>query len=71
MNIVMAVNMGGDDFVPKPFDLEVLRAKVQAVLRRTYAYNEQSVYMEHKGVFAQYPGRFHPLSGQEAGAYPQ
>jgi two-component system response regulator protein BraR/BceR len=50
MNIVMAVNMGGDDFVPKPFDLEVLRAKVQAVLRRTYAYNEQSVYMEHKGV---------------------
>ena len=36
MNIIMAVNMGGDDFIPKPFDLSVLTAKVQAVLRRTY-----------------------------------
>lgn len=50
MNIVMAVNMGGDDFVPKPFDLEVLRAKIQAILRRTYAYNEQAAYLEYKGV---------------------
>ena len=36
MNIVMAVSMGGDDFVPKPFDLEVLTAKIQALLRRSY-----------------------------------
>lgn len=36
MNIIMAVNMGGDDFIAKPFDLSVLTAKVQAVLRRTY-----------------------------------
>ncbi|MDY2847960.1 MAG: response regulator transcription factor, partial [Oscillospiraceae bacterium] len=36
MNIVMAMNMGGDDFIPKPFDLDVLMAKVQAILRRTY-----------------------------------
>lgn len=43
MNIVMAVNMGGDDFVAKPFDLEVLSAKVQAILRRTYAFQNQSV----------------------------
>ncbi len=50
MNVVMAVNMGGDDFVPKPFDLEVLHAKVQAILRRTYAYNEQTSYQECKGV---------------------
>ncbi len=50
MNIVMAVNMGGDDFVPKPFGLEVLRAKIQALLRRTYAYNEQSSWLEHKGI---------------------
>ncbi len=50
MNIVMAVNMGGDDFVPKPFDLEVLRAKVQALLRRTYAYSDQTTWLEHNGV---------------------
>lgn len=36
MNIVMAINMGGDDFLAKPFDTDVLLAKVQALLRRTY-----------------------------------
>lgn len=36
MNIVMAMNMGGDDFIAKPFDMEVLTAKIQALLRRTY-----------------------------------
>ena len=35
MNIVMAMNMGGDDFIAKPFDMGVLIAKIQAVLRRT------------------------------------
>ena len=38
MNIVMAMHMGGDDFIPKPFDLNVLTAKVQALLRRTYEF---------------------------------
>lgn len=38
MNIVMAVNMGGDDFIAKPFDLQVLSAKIQAMLRRTYSF---------------------------------
>lgn len=36
MNIVMAINMGGDDFITKPYDLNVVVAKVQALLRRTY-----------------------------------
>ena len=40
MNIVMAVSMGGDDFIAKPFDLSVLTAKVQAMLRRTYDFQE-------------------------------
>lgn len=49
MNIVMAVSMGGDDFIAKPFDLEVLTAKVQAMLRRTYDFTGQSAVLEHKG----------------------
>lgn len=50
MNIVMAVNMGGDDFIAKPFDLAVLTAKVQALLRRTYSFAEQVNRLEHKGL---------------------
>lgn len=50
MSIVMAVNMGGDDFVAKPFDLNVLQAKVQALLRRTYDFAGDSQLMEHKGM---------------------
>lgn len=50
MNIVMAVNMGGDDFVAKPFDLGVLQAKVQALLRRTYDFAGDSKLLEHNGM---------------------
>lgn len=50
MNIVMAMNMGGDDFIMKPFDLEVLLAKVQAILRRTYSFQKQSSVMEYGNV---------------------
>ena len=49
MNIVMAVNMGGDDFIAKPFDLNVLMANVQAMLRRTYDFAGQTHLMEHRG----------------------
>ena len=49
MNIVMAMNMGGDDFIAKPFDLHVLAAKVQAVLRRTYDFSGQTSLLEHRG----------------------
>lgn len=50
MNIVMAMNMGGDDFITKPFDLQVLLAKVQAMLRRTYDFKPQTGLLEHRGV---------------------
>ena len=49
LNIVMAVNMGGDDFIAKPFDLDVLTAKIQAMLRRTYDFAGQSRLLEHRG----------------------
>jgi DNA-binding response OmpR family regulator len=50
MNIVMAMNMGGDDFIAKPFDLDVLTAKIQAVIRRTYSIQGQMNIIEHKGI---------------------
>ena len=50
MNIVMAMNMGGDDFVAKPFDLAVLTAKMQALLRRSYDFAGQTRILEHNGV---------------------
>lgn len=42
MDMVMAMQMGADDFVQKPFHMEVLLAKVQALLRRTYNYTQQT-----------------------------
>lgn len=51
MNIVMAINMGGDDFIAKPFDLGVLVAKIQAILRRTYDFKTENTIIEHRGAF--------------------
>ncbi len=41
-DIVMAINMGGDDYIAKPFSLDVLMAKLNALLRRTYSYGDKS-----------------------------
>lgn len=50
MNIVMAVNMGGDDFVAKPFDLDVLTVKIQAMIRRSYDFSGASDGLEYEGM---------------------
>ena len=49
MNIVMAMNMGADDFIAKPFDQNVLMAKIQAMLRRSYDFGTALPVLEHKG----------------------
>lgn len=49
MNMVMAMNMGADDFIAKPFDQSVLMAKIQALLRRTYDFAGVMPVLEHRG----------------------
>lgn len=50
MNIVMAMDMGGDDFIAKPFDLTVLAAKVNAIIRRTYSFKGKVNILEYEGL---------------------
>ena len=49
MNIVMAMNMGGDDLIAKPIDLDVLSAKIGAIFRRAYNMNTAPNVLEHRG----------------------
>ena len=72
MNIVMAMTMGADDFIAKPFDGSVLVAKVQALLRRTYDFGESVPVLEHRGALLNtedgslsYSGEKIPLSKNE------
>lgn len=74
MNIVMAMNMGGDDFIAKPFDQGVLMAKVQALLRRTYDFAAAVSVLEHRGAMLNtgdqslvYEGERIPLTKNEYG----
>ncbi|WP_338012185.1 response regulator transcription factor [Paenibacillus beijingensis] len=72
MDIIMAINMGGDDFVQKPFDLDVLVAKVNALLRRNYTYQDETLQLKHRELTfnlsnssVQYGGRTTELSRNE------
>ena len=49
LNMVMAMNLGADDFIAKPFDQSVLMAKIQALLRRTYDFGASAPVLEHRG----------------------
>ena len=73
MNIVMAMSMGGDDFIFKPFNLSVLVAKIQAMLRRSYDFNAESELTTHLGMILNhnddsvcYDGQTIELSKNEA-----
>ena len=51
MDIIMAINMGGDDFIQKPFSIDVVMAKINGIMRRTYSYsNVQTDILEYNGV---------------------
>ncbi len=52
MDMIMAMNMGGDDYVQKPFDLDVLVAKVNAIFRRKYTYDadQNNLELTHRGL---------------------
>lgn len=51
MDVIMAINMGGDDFIQKPFSLEILMAKVNALIRRTYSYaNAETNVLQYKDI---------------------
>ena len=72
MNIIMAMNMGADDFIAKPFDQSVLIAKAQALLRRAYDYGAAAPVLEHRGLLlstgdsaASFEGRTIELSRNE------
>ena len=65
MSIVMAVGMGADDFIAKPFDLTVLTAKIQAVMRRTYDFSVRSDIIEHRGAILNAADATLHFSGQK------
>jgi DNA-binding response OmpR family regulator len=52
MDIIMAVNMGGDDYITKPFSIDLLMAKINALFRRVYSYqNSKLSLIEYNGIF--------------------
>ena len=49
MNFIMAINMGADDFIVKPFEINIFIVKVQALLRRSYSFQGKMNILESNG----------------------
>ena len=72
MNMIMAMNLGADDFIAKPFDQSVLMAKLLALLRRSYDFSVGMPVLEHRGALLHtgeqtltYGGKTVPLTKNE------
>ena len=65
LNMVMAMNLGADDFIAKPFDQSVLMAKLQALLRRTYDFGASQQVLEHRGALVNMGERTIVCQGQK------
>lgn len=65
MNIIMAVNMGADDFIAKPFDMAVLMTKMRALLRRSYDFAGGVPVIEHRGAFLNTDGHTLTYGGED------
>ncbi len=71
MNMVMALSRGADDFMAKPFDLDVLVAKVQALIRRSYSFGKSASILEHRGAVLNMSSGSLTYEGQGACAHPK
>lgn len=65
MNMLMAINMGADDFVAKPFDINLLVAKLKALLRRTYDFSHNTNILQHKGAILDIESSVFSYNGQK------
>ena len=50
MDELMSMNLGADDFIIKPYNTQILLARIASVLRRTYGSNDDKDVIEHKGL---------------------
>ena len=65
LNQVMAMDLGADGFIVKPFDLDVLTARVRALLRRTYSFGDSAGLLEYGGVVLNLAGAALSWNGRQ------